>query len=65
MKVAELEKILKNLPKDTEVLLAKDEEGNGFRKLFEVTAESMSDEGRGNFGMVEDEEATHVVLWPN
>jgi len=58
MKAGELKKILTRIPPDTEVVLAVDEEGNGFSYLEEVCNEEA-------FQLYDEQPHDCIVLWPS
>jgi len=67
MKVGQLIRDLKQFPPDVDVILSRDEEGNGFRELYQIEIYHAEDEGRGNFEIEEpstEKPANAVVLWP-
>jgi hypothetical protein len=54
MTVKELIKQLKTQDSSTEILVSRDEEGNGFSSLEDATLENE----------IEDRKGTYLVLWP-
>jgi hypothetical protein len=71
MKVSSLISILKTMPKDMEVVMASDEEGNSFSPLADVvtglympTATYCGEFTEGLDGITKDDEAA-VCLWPS
>lgn len=69
MTVRDLIKNLKRFPQDADVLLSRDEEGNGFRSLYQIEVYHATPEGnRGDFQIEEhnssDKPINSVVFWP-
>lgn len=60
MKVQDLINTLMRLDPDIEVMLAKDAEGNAYRRLVEISLERVGDAPWD----YDDDEDVRVVLWP-
>lgn len=64
MKVSELISELQKHPPNMEVAVSKDEEGNGFKLLYQVSVESMERYGRQLDFSESDKAKEYAVLWP-
>jgi hypothetical protein len=72
MTTAELIQILATYPAEMEVIMAKDEEGNAFSPLLEITAEWYAAVNTWSGEILdpwdrddEDESVLSVILWPS
>jgi hypothetical protein len=65
--VADLRKMLENVPDDFQVIASADEEGNGFRQVYSITAQKVG-KGQGYYSGIELAESERVkpnavVIW--
>lgn len=70
MKANELMAFLKTVPPDSEVIMAEDEEGNRFKRIWEADFTLADDFGGGDWEFFDDDSdgaesaLQTVVLWP-